>query len=112
AGAAVWLAERRRNPQFPVRPAPGIGSGIWWAGVTTSGVGYGDKVPITLRGRVLALIWMLVSLVLTVVLTAALTATLAVAEFGRTWGVEALRHSTVGALDGSAAADFLRRAQV
>ena len=111
-GAAVWFAERRRNPQFPPPPAPGIGSGLWWAAVTTTGVGYGDKVPITVRGRLVAVLWMLVSLVLYVVLTAGLTATLAVAEFQQARGTESLRHSVVGALDGSASADFLRRNQL
>ncbi|MEP6995192.1 MAG: transporter substrate-binding domain-containing protein [Acidobacteriota bacterium] len=111
-GGAIWLAERRRNPQFPARPAPGIGAGIWWAGVTTTGVGYGDKVPITLAGRLLAIAWMLVSLILYVVLTAGLAATLAVAEFQQSSGTESLRHRVVGALDSSAPADFLRRNQV
>jgi len=111
-GAAVWLAERRHNPQFPARPAPGIGSGVWWAGVTTTGVGYGDKVPITLHGRLIAITWMLVSLVLFVLVTASLTATLAVAEFEQTRDVDSLRHAVVGTLAGSASADYLRRSQV
>jgi len=111
-GASVWLAERRRNPQFPNGPSAGIGSGVWWAGVTTAGVGYGDKVPITLAGRLLALLWMLVSVVLVVVLTAAMTASLATTEFARGAGTDALRHLTVGALNGSASADFLRRSGV
>src|SRR5215475_1082344 len=29
-GALVWLAERRRNPEFPKSPPGGIGSGVWW----------------------------------------------------------------------------------
>ena len=111
-GAAVWLVERRHNPQFPVHPARGIGTGVWWAGVTTTGVGYGDKVPITLNGRVLAIVWMLFSLVLYVLVTASLTATLAVAEFEQTRDVDSLRHSVVGTLAGSASADYLRRSQV
>ena len=110
-GFALWLAERRTNPQFPAAPAAGIGSGAWWAGVTTTGVGYGDKVPITVRGRLIALLWMLVSLVLLVMLTAGLTATLAVAEFQR-GRPQDLRRSVVGALDGSASADFLRRNRI
>ena len=110
-GVAVWLVERRRNPQFPAHPARGIGSGLWWAGVTTSGVGYGDKVPITLRGRLLASLWMLLSIGLYVLVTASLTATLAVAEFQRAPSREGLRHTVVGALEGSAAADYLRRNQ-
>jgi len=111
-GTAIWAIERRRNPQFQARPAPGIGSGVWWAAVTTSGVGYGDKVPITVRGRFVAVLWMLVSLILYTLLTAGLTATLAVAQFQAARGTDSLRHSVVGALDGSAAADFLRRNQL
>ncbi len=110
-GFALWLAERRKNPQFPAAPAAGIGSGVWWAGVTTTGVGYGDKVPITVRGRFIAVLWMLVSLVLFVMLTAGLTATLAVAEFQR-GRAQDLRRTVVGALDGSASADFLRRNRI
>jgi hypothetical protein len=108
----VWLAERRRNPQFPARPAAGVGAGLWWAGVTTTGVGYGDKVPITLRGRLLAGVWMLVSLVLSVLVTASLTATLAIAEFQQVRDLESLRRARVGVLKGSAAADFLRHNQI
>jgi ABC-type amino acid transport substrate-binding protein len=111
-GTGVWLAERRHNPQFPVRPAPGIGSAMWFAGVTTSGVGYGDKVPVTLNGRLLAILWMLVSLVLYVFMTASLTATLAVGEYEQVRDLESLRRARVGVLAGSAAADFLRQNQI
>jgi ABC-type amino acid transport substrate-binding protein len=111
-GAALWLVERRRNPQFPAPPAKGIGSGFWWAAVTASSVGYGDKVPVTLRGRLVAILWMLVSVVLYVVLTAGLTATLAVAQLQQGQRIETLRHSVVGTLDGSPAGDFLRKNRV
>jgi ABC-type amino acid transport substrate-binding protein len=111
-GAGVWLAERRHNPEFPARPGRGIGSGLWWAGVTTSTVGYGDKVPVTFRGRLLAAIWMLISLVLSVLITASLTATLAVGEFQQVRDLDSLRRARVGVLAGSAAADFLRHNQI
>ncbi len=111
-GTGVWLAERRHNPQFPARPATGIGSALWFAGVTTSGVGYGDKVPVTLRGRLLAIVWMLISLVLLVFVTASLTAALAVGEYDRVRDIESLRRARAGVLEGSAAADFLRHNQI
>jgi polar amino acid transport system substrate-binding protein len=111
-GTGVWLAERRHNTQFPVRPTPGIGSALWFAGVTTSGVGYGDKVPVTLNGRLLAILWMLVSLILYVFMTASLTATLAVGEYEQVRDIESLRRGRVGVLEGSAAADFLRHNQI
>ncbi|HEY1250409.1 MAG TPA: transporter substrate-binding domain-containing protein [Thermoanaerobaculia bacterium] len=111
-GAGVWLVERRHNPMFPTRPAPGIGSGLWFAGTTTSGVGYGDKVPITLAGRLLAAFWMLISVLLMLLVTASLTATLAIGEFQQVRDLESLRRARVGVLAGSAAADFLRHNQI
>jgi polar amino acid transport system substrate-binding protein len=108
AGGIVWVIEHRHNPQFSRRPWPGVGAGFWWAGVTTVGVGYGDKVPITFWGRIVALLWMFMSLVLVTSLTAFVTAKLAVAEFGQFRGAASLRNSSVGTVEGSAAADFLR----
>jgi ABC-type amino acid transport substrate-binding protein len=112
AGTVVWRLERRHNPQFPARPLPGIGSGFWWAGVTTSGVGYGDKVPATVWGRAVALLWMLISVVLITALIGFVTARLAVAELGDVRGLPGLRRVTVGTIESSSAADFLRREQI
>ena len=33
---------------------PTLGSGLWWAMQTTTTVGYGDNVPTTVGGRLLA----------------------------------------------------------
>jgi ABC-type amino acid transport substrate-binding protein len=74
-GALAWVVERRRNPgHFEPDPPRGLFSGIWWAAVTMSTVGYGDKAPITLAGRLLGMAWMFVALILTAVFTAQLTA--------------------------------------
>jgi ABC-type amino acid transport substrate-binding protein len=109
AGAALWLLERRRNPMFAGRPIQGIGSGFWWSGVTTVGVGYGDKVPITFWGRVVALFWMFCSLVLITALTAFVTAKLALAEVGQVQGPASLHSAHVGTVEGSAATGLLQR---
>jgi ABC-type amino acid transport substrate-binding protein len=109
AGVAMWLLERRRNAMFAGRPAQGIGSGIWWAGVTTVAVGYGDKVPITFWGRTVALFWMFVSLVLVTALTAFVTAKLALAEVGQVQGPASLHSAHVGTVEGSAATSLLQR---
>ena len=94
---------------FAGRPLQGIGSGFWWAGVTTVGVGYGDKVPITFWGRLVALFWMFISLVLITALTAFVTAKLALGEFGRVQGPASLHNARVGSVEGSAGNDLLRR---
>ncbi len=74
-GFLIWVLERKRNSaQFERPPARGLFSGVWWAAVTMSTVGYGDKTPVTLLGRSLAMLWMFLALILTAVFTAQMTA--------------------------------------
>jgi polar amino acid transport system substrate-binding protein len=61
-GMLVWLAERRQKSQFDPRPLHGIADGVWWAAVTMTTTGYGDKVPVTFRGRAVAMVWMFASI--------------------------------------------------
>jgi len=52
AGIAATLIEFRRNgEQFG-----SILDGIWWSIITFSTTGYGDKVPVTIAGRILAIL--------------------------------------------------------
>ncbi len=94
---------------FAGRALQGIGSGFWWAGVTTVGVGYGDKVPITFWGRLVGLFWMFVSLILITSFTAFVTTKLAFFDVARIQGPGQLRHAVIGTVEGSASVDLLRR---
>ena len=112
SGVLMWLLERRRNGQFAGRALPGIGDGIWWSGVTTVAVGYGDKVPVTFWGRLIGLLWMSISLILVTAFTAFVTAKLAVAEFGRVVDAATLRNGTVGTVEGAAVGELLRHERI
>jgi voltage-gated potassium channel len=49
-----YFAENPVNPQFK-----NIGDSFWWTIVTMSTVGYGDKVPVTVAGRIIGGIGMI-----------------------------------------------------
>jgi voltage-gated potassium channel Kch len=61
---------------FDKQDYPTIGTAMWWAIQTVTTVGYGDNVPTTPTGRVIASILMVVAITLISVLTATVTAAL------------------------------------
>ena len=80
-GTVTWLVERKKNPDnFNPNPLKGITSGMWWAAVTMTTVGYGDMTPKTLGGRLIALFWMFASLLLVSSIVAGVASTLTVAK--------------------------------
>jgi voltage-gated potassium channel len=54
---------------------PSIGSGLWWAVQTVTTVGYGDHVPATAAGQLIAAFVMLAGIGFLTVITAAITST-------------------------------------
>ena len=111
AGIIVWLFEARRNPKmFGGGTVRGVGQGIWWAMVTMTTVGYGDKAPKTLGGRVVALVWMLVSVILIASFTAVITASFTVGELqGKVRGLSDLPNVRVGSLAQTESFNFLAK---
>lgn len=76
-GTLFWLVERERNQeQFPRLPAKGIANGMWCAIVTMSTTGYGDKAPVTFWGRLIAGIWMVISIIFATTMVAGIASTL------------------------------------
>jgi polar amino acid transport system substrate-binding protein len=108
-GAIIWVVERRKNPgHFDRDPVSGIGQGFWWAAVTMTTVGYGDKVPITPLGRVIGVIWMFAALILTAVFTAQLASSFTVDRIsGPVASAKDLARARVGVVGASPADDYL-----
>lgn len=114
AGMLMWAFERRTNPQhFGGRAHEGIGAGIWWAAVTMTTVGYGDTLPRTRGGRVIALVWMFISIVVISLFTASVVSMVTLANLrSRIESVEDLRRLRIAAVEGGTGQDFLRHHQI
>jgi polar amino acid transport system substrate-binding protein len=104
-GVLVWLFERHENQEeFGGSPAEGIGNGFWWAAVTMTTVGYGDKSPRTVGGRVVGFVWMFTAIIVISFFTASIASSLTVTQLDtRVSGPRDLPHVRVGGLAGSAA---------
>ncbi len=64
-GHVIWLIERHDDDNDFHRSYPrGVFDGIWWAVTTVTTVGYGDKAPTSIRGRLVAMVAMFASLFL------------------------------------------------
>lgn len=109
AGLLVWLFERRSNrEQFGGGLVRGIGAGFWWSAVTMTTVGYGDKAPQTLGGRLVALVWMYTSVIIIAAFTGGLASALTVGTLsGKVQGVDDLPNARVGVVEGTIAAESL-----
>ena len=55
---------------------PSLGSGLWWGVQTVTTVGYGDHVPATAAGQILAALVMLLGIGFITVITASITSSL------------------------------------
>jgi polar amino acid transport system substrate-binding protein len=67
-GVAMWLVERPKQSAHESAVAS-LRDGVYWAVVTMTTVGYGDKTPKTARGRIIAIAWMLASVALISILS-------------------------------------------
>ncbi|MDA1015267.1 MAG: transporter substrate-binding domain-containing protein [Planctomycetota bacterium] len=110
AGFLVFLFERRKNPSdFGGHWLKGSASGIWWAAVTMTTVGYGDKAPKTPAGRIVAVIWMFSAILLISAFTASVTSALTVTELESIVdGPSDLRRVRVATVSGSTSEDYLK----
>jgi ABC-type amino acid transport substrate-binding protein len=113
-GISIAFIERRRDAsEFGGPLQHGIATGIWWAAVTMTTVGYGDTTPKTAPGRSLALVWMFVGVAAVAVFTATVTSILTVGSLHASIRHAAeLAHLRLGTVSGSAGAHYLSRRHV
>ncbi len=76
----IWLLERDDTDQrsFSTIYRHGIIDAYWWALVTMTTVGYGDKCPKMVSGRIIASLWMIIGIIWFAGFTATLSSALTV----------------------------------
>lgn len=113
-GLLIWFFERTKNlEQFGGSTLEGVGSGFWWSAVTMTTVGYGDKSPRTIGGRLVGLVWMFMAIIIISSFTAAITSTLTVHKIrSHVRGPDDLQQVMVGSMKDSTSAAYLASHQI
>jgi len=107
------LFEHNANEGFGGGVAKGLSSGVFWSAHTMTQRRGSGAAPTTLPGRVVAIVWMIVSVVAIAVFTAGLTSALTTRRLhGAVNSIGDLSSVRVGVVRGTATADALSRMRV
>ena len=108
-GFLVWHFENKVNPQNFRTGYKGIWDGLWWAVVTMTTVGYGDKTPKSRGGKIVALVWMFSGLLFISGLTASVASTLTVDQLtAQTSNFEDFKDRKIGTIQRSSSEQYLK----
>jgi len=113
-GILVWRFERGKNPgQFGGPGARGLSEALWWSACTMSGGGYGDRVPLTGKGRIAGVMLMFASILTISLLTASLASSLTMSEFrSLIHGPEDLHGFRVGCVSLTTSEKYMKKNQL
>lgn len=113
AGHIIWLVERtskRITTTFSHNYFPGVFEGMYWALITASTIGYGDKVPKRWLGRILAGIIIIIFLPIFGYFVAQLSSDLTVKSLKHDInGPEDLVGRRVGVVEGTTSKEYMEQ---
>ena len=113
AGHIIWIVERsskNRTTSFHRNYIPGVFEGMYWALITASTIGYGDKVPQRWIGRVLAAIIIIIFLPLFGYFIAQLSSDLTMQSIkANINGPEDLRGRRVALVGGTTSYEYMKK---
>ena len=117
----IWALEHKNNPKEfggGGKTHRGIGSALWWSAVTMTTVGYGDLAPRSPAGRLVAIVWMFVSLFMVSWFTASMASILTTERLDAgpggfaVRGSDDLRRLHVAVVAGTSSEDYLRQRRI
>lgn len=109
-GCLIWMAERRKNGEEFEDGTKGLWSGFWWAAVTMTTVGYGDKAPKSVPGKIIGLVWMFASLIMVSYFTASIASSLTVQRISSQFDDPSdLKRVEVGVIGGTISETYLKK---
>lgn len=109
-GFLAWIFERRANPEEFPQGWNGVWSGVWWSAVTMTTVGYGDKSPRSIGGRIIALVWMFTAIIIISGFTASIASSLTVNQLGANRSqITAFKDIPLATVSSSATEEWLRK---
>jgi ABC-type amino acid transport substrate-binding protein len=113
AGLLIWAFEHNVNEGFRGGLAHGLSSGVWWSTHTMTQRVVGGAAPSTLPGRIVAIVWMIVSVIAIAVFTAGITSALTTRRLhGAVNSLADLTAVRVAVVQGTATEDALTRMHI
>ena len=114
SGTLVWWVESRQINHPPSdKNIKEFHDALWWSAVTMTTVGYGDKVPTSVFGKILGIVWIFTSVILLSLFTANASAIFSGARTASPiQNVNDLRNARVVAAAKSSGEEFLIREQI
>ncbi len=112
-GSLTWLFERKRNKNHFSNDRKGVWEAFWWSAVTMTTVGYGDRTPKTVGGRIVAMMWMFTAVVVISTFTGSVASLLTVDELSLDiHSIDDLRKSKIAVVENYSAERFLTLSKV
>jgi len=106
SGWLMWFFERHHNDD--PRGVNSVFDAFWWSAVTMTTVGYGDRVPQTTGGRMVAMVWMFSGILIISSFTATISSVLTVSQLETDIdGPEDLSGVRVGTVGSSTSASWV-----
>ncbi|XP_031563325.1 uncharacterized protein LOC116298886 isoform X3 [Actinia tenebrosa] len=94
--SSFYNAERKDNSlQFSESFSSGIFEGFWWAFCTMTTVGYGDKAPKTIMGKIVGSVWMLVGVIIITIFISIITTALTSGSYEQYSSIRGMKVSVV-----------------